>query len=101
MTLLAVEDLAVTIDTPRGPAPILEDVGFTLERTPEFGQNVVALRKVWDEEVQPLFLNRFDANVIGGWGNFPAFAFRKVSDFIRGIFKNIVGELRSTQNKKT
>jgi len=76
-------------------------VGFTLERTPEFGQNVVALRKVWDEEVQPLFLNRFDANVIGGWGNFPAFAFRKVSDFIRGIFKNIVGELRSTQNKKT
>ena len=75
--------------------------GFILERHPEFGQNVVALRRVWDDEVNPLFLNRFDANVIGGWGNFPSFALRKFSDLVKSILRNVVGELKATQNKKT
>jgi peptide/nickel transport system ATP-binding protein len=30
MTLLSVADLSVTLDTPEGPAPILQDVGFDL-----------------------------------------------------------------------
>jgi len=30
MTLLSVRDLCVTLDTPEGPAPILQDVGFEL-----------------------------------------------------------------------
>jgi peptide/nickel transport system ATP-binding protein len=30
MTLLSVRDLSVTLETPEGPAPILEDVGFDL-----------------------------------------------------------------------
>ena len=30
MTLLSVRDLSVTLDTPEGPAPVLEDVGFDL-----------------------------------------------------------------------
>jgi peptide/nickel transport system ATP-binding protein len=37
VTLLAVEDLAVTIDTPKGPAPVLENVSFELARGERLG----------------------------------------------------------------